>query len=66
MAHTIINFKTKKALGEAIAAGDVVRIEQNFIGATPTDGSVSIEGPHEYHKWYAEGTLKDGRLISAR
>ena len=58
------NFKTKKALKEAIAAGQKVTIFQPgpFGGNEPTDGTTAIEGPHypEPHKWYASATIKDG------
>ena len=62
------NFKTKKALKEAIASGVEVTIFQvgPFGGNEPTEGKVTgLEGPHypEPHKWYANGILKNGRLI---
>ena len=65
------NYKTKKALKEAIAAGKDVEVYQpnNIFGVVvPTDGTVTIEGPHypEPHKWYAQGTMKDGRLVSIK
>ena len=65
--YTTTNFKTKKALKEAIANGDKVRIFQPgpFGGNEPTEGTVALEGPHapQPHRWYAQGTLKDGVLI---
>lgn len=65
--YTVQNFKTKKALKEAVANGVAVRVYQPgpFGGNEPTDGKVCLEGPHypEAHKWWAEGTLKDGILV---
>jgi len=63
------NFKTKKALKEAIAAGKIVEVFQpNAMPGSPpvpTNGTVFLEGPHypEPHRWYAKGTMKDGRLV---
>lgn len=59
------NFKTKKALKEAIAAGKPVSAYQPggmFPGAT--DGWVCIEGPPfpEPHRWYARALLKEGMI----
>lgn len=65
--YTVENFKTKKDLKTAIAEGKKVSIFQTgpFGGNEPTDGNVSLEGPHypEPHKWYASATLKDGYII---
>lgn len=66
------NFKTKKALKEAVAAaGQDVRVFQpnNIFGnPTPTDGVVGLEGPHypKPHTWYASATLKDGKVVSVK
>jgi len=68
--YTIENFKTKKALKTAIKTGKVVKVYQPgpFGGNEPVNGVVFLEGPHypEPHKWYAEGTLKDGILIKVK
>jgi hypothetical protein len=65
------NFRTKKALKLALADGQRVGVFQpNDISGTmvPTDGTVYLEGPHypEPHRWYAVGTMKDGRLVKIR
>jgi hypothetical protein len=64
MAYTDINFKTKKALKEAVAEGTSVRVYQPgpFGGNVPSNGTTSVEGPHypEPHKWYATVTLTNG------
>lgn len=62
------NFKTKKALKEAIAAGKCVDYYQPGLGDTPTDGTIFCEGPHypEPHKWYAQCTVKNGQIVSVK
>ena len=59
------NFKTKKALKDALSRGEEVGVFQPGLGTVPENGRVSIEGPHapEPHRWYATGTMKDGRLV---
>jgi hypothetical protein len=61
------NFKTKKALREAIAAGDSVGVfcPAGLFGGPPENGTVSVEGPHypQPHRWYARVTLADGRIV---
>lgn len=60
------NFKTKKALKEAVARGDIVTVYcPSGLGVVPQNGRVTLEGPHfpEPHKWYATGTMKDGKLV---
>lgn len=68
--YTNKNFKTKKALKEAIAAGEKIGIHQPgpFGGNEPTNGQVTLEGPHypEPHKWYAQAIVKDGYIISVK
>lgn len=72
MAYTDRNFKTKKALKEALANGDEITVYQpgvfGYTGTAPKDGTVYLEGPHypEPHKWYAQGTMKDGLLVSIK
>jgi hypothetical protein len=73
MAYTDRNFKTKKALKEAVAAGEAITVHQPNRGMfetnlTPTDGTVFLEGPHypEPHKWYAQATLKDGLVVAVK
>jgi hypothetical protein len=65
MAYTSPNFKNKKALKDALAAGQDVGVFQPGYGAVPVDGTISLEGPHypKPHTWYATGTMKGGRLV---
>ena len=68
--YTEINFKTKKALKEAIAAGKPIHFYQPgpFGGNEPKNGTIALEGPHypEAHKWYASVIVKDGAIVSVK
>ena len=70
MAYTVINFKTKKALKEAVAAKKVVRCYQPGLGPDLSDytGSVHLEGPHapEMHRWYASVDLVNGIVVKVK
>lgn len=62
--YTTKNFQTKKALKEAVAAGEQIGIYQPgpFGGKEITNGTTSLEGPHypQPHKWYATATIVNG------
>lgn len=65
MAYTVTNFKTKKALREALANGDVIPVYQpGPFGPDVKDGWTLLEGPHypEPHRWYASGFIEAGKL----
>lgn len=66
--YTNTNFKSKKALKEAVAAGKKVTVFAPGLGTPPTNGTCSVEGPHypEPHKWYAEVTIKDGVVVKVK
>jgi len=69
MAYSNTNFKTKKALKEAVKAGKQIGIHQpGGIFDAPTNGSVVIEGPHypQPHRWYAQCTIKDGVIQTVK
>ena len=59
------NFKTKKALKEALAAGQTVEAFSPGPFPCPRQGRVSVEGPHypAPHTWYAVVLVKDGRVV---
>ena len=62
--YTRRNFKSKKALREAVKAGEQVRIYQPgpFGGDEQIEGTTCIEGPHypAPHTWYATVTIEKG------
>jgi hypothetical protein len=68
--YTTKNFKSKKQLKEAIAAGEAVTYYQPgpFGGNEPDNGTVYLEGPHypEPHRWYAEAIAKDGQIVKVK
>lgn len=72
MAYTHTNYKTKKALREAVAAGEKVTCYQpngDLFGVTlPTNGTVTLEGPHypQPHRWYAQAELVDGVIVKVK
>lgn len=69
--YTERNFKTKKALKEAVAAGEKIGVYQPndiFNTPIPRNGTVCVEGPHAPmpHRWYASVELKDGAIVKVR
>jgi hypothetical protein len=60
--YTDEDFKTKKALKEAIAAGRKIGVYSPGPFPCPTDGRVAVEGPHypKPHSWYAMVMVKEG------
>ena len=66
MTYTVENFKTKKALKEALEAGIEVGVFQpGPFGPDVADGTVALEGPHypQAHTWYASATVKNGLIV---
>lgn len=70
--YTNVNFKSKKALKEAVAAGRKIGVHQpngDITGVTaPENGRVVLSGPHypEPHRWYAEAFLTDGYIVKVK
>ena len=70
--YTIKNFKTKKALKEAIARGDKVEVYQpgrlDRTNYSDFSGTVTLEGPHypEPHRWYARATVINGFITKVK
>lgn len=94
MAYVSPNFKSKKALKDAVAARVAweaqvrdlsipesrishslanpvpaeVTVFEPGLGTVPVNGFVSLEGPHypAPHTWYAEGTMRNGKLVKVK
>jgi hypothetical protein len=66
--YTVVDFKTKKALKEAVKFGQEVRIYAPGLGTPPVNGRATLEGPHypKPHTWYATATMKDGLVIDVK
>jgi hypothetical protein len=62
------NYKTKKDLKSALAKGTVVSVFSPGPFPCPTEGIVTIEGPHypEPHKWYAQVVVENGIVIKVK
>jgi len=66
--YTSKNFKSKKALKDAVAAGEKVTLFAPGLGS-PTDNGVEyLSGPHypAPHTWYAQVTVKDGIVVKVK
>ncbi len=72
--YTVENFKTKKALKEAIANGRKIQAFQpnDMFGVTEKYSAgmhnITLEGPHfpAAHTWYAEAKIVDGYIVSVK
>lgn len=62
------NFKTKKALKEAVAGGAKITIFAPGLGEPKTDGKEFLEGPHypAPHSWYAQVEMKEGYIVKVK
>lgn len=69
MAYVDPNFKTKKALKEAVANGEQVSVfSPGGMFPATQNGETSVEGPHypKPHTWYARVTVKDGMVTKVK
>ncbi len=66
--YTTTNFKSKKALKEAVAAGKEVTLYAPGLGEPKREGTEYVEGPHypEPHKWYAQVEMKAGKVVKVK
>lgn len=70
--YTIKNFKTKKALKEAISTGNAIGIFQpgglDKVDYSKWSGIAYLEGPHypEPHRWYAQATVENGNIVKVK
>lgn len=63
--YSIQNFKTKKALREAVKLGPVDCYQPGPWGPAVKDGEHTCEGPHypQAHSWYARVRVANGQII---
>ena len=68
--YTTKNYKTKKALKEAVAACQNVTFFQPgpFGGSEPVNGNIVVEGPHypAPHTWYASCEVRGGVIVKVK
>ena len=66
--YTCTNYKSKKAVKDALKAGEHVTCYGPGMFPAPTQGTIHLEGPHypQPHKWYGTGQMEDGRLVSIK
>ena len=71
--YTTINFKTKKALREAVKAGRQISVFQpgpfgHSDDPSLRNGRVAVEGPHypAMHTWYASCIVEKGIIVKVR
>lgn len=66
--YTTENFKSKKALKDAVAQGKEVTLFAPGLGSPPVNGACAVEGPHypQPHKWYAQVTVVDGKVTKVK
>ena len=66
------NFKSKKALKEAVAAGQQIAFEGQGLGGgkdfTNFTGTECVCGPHypEAHRWYSEVSFINGKVVKVK
>ena len=64
--YTVTNFKTKRALRDAVKGGAKVEVYlPGIVDGEFYDGRVSLEGPHypAAHSWFASATIADGVIV---
>jgi hypothetical protein len=60
----VVNYKTKKSLKESLGK-DLLHTETSLFGKEfKANGTFCVVGPSAYvRKWYAEVTMKDGKIV---
>lgn len=70
MSYTVKDFRKKKELKDALAAGEEVRCYNSGLGPDLSNftGTVYLEGPHypQPHSWYAQGQMVNGVLVKVK
>ena len=71
--YTSTNFKSKKDLKAAVALylegkGPAVTLYAPGLGCPKDNGTEYVEGPHypKPHTFYAECTMKDGKVVKVK
>ena len=66
--YCLPNFKTKKALKEAVAAGKKVTVFSPGPFPCSQNGDITLEGPHypEPHRWYAQAVVENGVVVKVK
>jgi len=66
--YAVTNFKSKKALREAVAAHPVACYQPGPFGSEVPDGWDTCEGPHypKPHRWYARVRIEDGMIVEVK
>lgn len=66
--YTTRNFATKKALKDAVKAGEEVTLFSPGLGEPKTNGTEFVEGPHypQPHTWYAQVEVKNGVVVKVK
>lgn len=66
--YATTNFKSKKALVEAVKSGAQIGVYSPGPFPCPTDGRVSLEGPWfpQPHRWYAQAEVKSGIIVKVK
>ena len=66
--YTVKNYKTKKAVREAVQAGERVAVYQPGGLVPVVPGKNAVEGPHypDAHTWYASAVIADGVIVSIK
>jgi hypothetical protein len=62
------NFKTKKALKEAVRAGQEVTVFAPGLGTPKENGTEYLEGPHypAPHSWYCVVEVRNGVVVKVK
>lgn len=68
MAYASINFKTKKALKQAVSSGQSVRVFSPGPFPVNMNGTETLEGPWypRPHRWYASVEVRNGIITKVR
>lgn len=63
--YTVKNYRTKKALRDAVEAGEKVATMSAGFFPAPLNGPIALEGPHfpHPHTWHAEAIVADGIIV---